>query len=373
MNHIVIKQDTSGTEEVSSAVITALYNAVNDEYLDNNSELQGRLHTSLASVKEVDFLTGLYQNLYITADEYGFSFEDAEVERLCIANWGSNNTITLNQIHSISTIGQVFKNNTDITKFNEFSYFTGVNATNWGLFAGCTNLTEVTLPNAVTTITDYGFQDCSKLTTINNFSRVNQIYQYGLQRSGLTSLEFSGSVFIGPQGCDAMPNLTSVTFNGDVTGTRYKMFSGCPVLSTVTFNSTVTELSGQAFVSCPSITSLDLSNVLSFSSDGGQFNQCSGVTSIIFNNSLTSIPHGFLAYGGNVKFTIPASVTDIEDQAFLRTSTTITCLGTTPPTLGGPNALGNVISIKVPASAVETYKTATNWDAHAAKISAIPT
>jgi hypothetical protein len=39
MNHIVIKQDTSGTEEVSSVVITALYNAVNDEYLDNNSEL----------------------------------------------------------------------------------------------------------------------------------------------------------------------------------------------------------------------------------------------------------------------------------------------------------------------------------------------
>jgi hypothetical protein len=80
-----------------------------------------------------------------------------------------------------------------------------------------------------------------------------------------------------------------------------------------------------------------------------------------------------LSYGGNVTFTIPASVTTIESEAFNKTSTTITCLGTTPPTLPNTFTLGSVTAIYVPASAVETYKTATNWDSYAAKIFAIPT
>lgn len=370
--HLYIEQNTGLTENVSSSVVKKLYELAVGGTLDNTSDLKGTLHTTVASISHVEYLENHFPDLHITANEYGLSFEDPNVEQLCINNWGSNGAITVNQIRSVSTLGQVFKNNTDIAKFNEFSYFTGVDSTNWGLFAGCTNLTEITLPNAVTTITSYGFQDCTKLTTINNFNKVNRIEQYGLQRCGLTSLEFSGSIFIGAQGCDAMPNLTSVTFNGDVTGTMYKMFSDCKALQTITFNAIVTELPANAFIGCSSLTTLDLSNIASFNSGGGQFSFCTGVTSIIFNSQLTSIPPKFMTYAGNVTFTIPASVTSIGSEAFGRTSTTITCLGTTPPTLPNTYTLGNVVAIYVPASAVETYKTATNWDSYAAKISAIP-
>jgi hypothetical protein len=65
-----------------------------------------------------------------------------------------------------------------------------------------------------------------------------------------------------------MPNLTSVIFNGDVTGTKYKMFSECKALQTITFNSTVTELPASAFGGCTSLTTLDLSNIASFNADG---------------------------------------------------------------------------------------------------------
>lgn len=370
--HLYIEQNIDATETVDSAAIKKLYElAVGG--LDNTSDLKGTLHTAVASISHVEYLRDRFPDLHITADEYGLSFEDPNVEQLCISNWGSNGVITVNQIRSVTSIGQVFKNNTSITKFNELSYFTGLNATNWGLLSGCTNLTEVTLPNNVTTITSYCFQDCARLTTINNFSRVNRIEQYGLQRCGLVSLEFSGSIDIGAQGCDAMPNLTSVIFNGDVTGTKYKMFSACTALTTITFNSTVTELPANAFIGCTSLTTLDLSNVAAFNSEGSQFSQCTGVTSIIFNNQLTSIPPKFMSYAGNVTFTIPASVTSIGAEAFNRTSTTITCLGTTPPSLPNGYTLGSVVAIYVPASAVETYKTATNWDSYAAKISAIPT
>ena len=145
MNHIVIKQDTSGTEEVSSAVITALYNAVNDEYLDNNSELQGRLHVGAASAEKINFLINNYNQLFITADTFTVDFQDPVWEQLCIQYVGSNGAVTEAQMRALNDIptGMLSSNsNLRIIDFGYCNFTSGY----WGnKFNNCTfsNLTTL--------------------------------------------------------------------------------------------------------------------------------------------------------------------------------------------------------------------------------------
>ena len=94
-------------------------------------------------------------------------FEDAEVKRICVANWGGEycastnkygvpGELTYEQAAAVSSIGTVFNSNKKITKFNELKYFTGVHAINNG-FTACTGLTEVDLSN-ITSLGTGAFQ-----------------------------------------------------------------------------------------------------------------------------------------------------------------------------------------------------------------------
>jgi hypothetical protein len=95
--HLYIEQSEGLTEPVSSGVIKKLYElAVGG--LDSTSNLIGSVSTTVTSAQYKTYLEGLFPNFHITADQYTLSFEDAEVENICITNWGSNGGVTLTQL-----------------------------------------------------------------------------------------------------------------------------------------------------------------------------------------------------------------------------------------------------------------------------------
>ena len=53
------------------------------------------------------------------------TFADANVKALCVANWDTNHDgeLSLYEAATVTDLGEVFKNNTSITSFNELSYF----------------------------------------------------------------------------------------------------------------------------------------------------------------------------------------------------------------------------------------------------------
>jgi hypothetical protein len=128
--------------------------------LDSTSDLIGTINTDSAAINKVEYLNDTFDEFTVTATTYTLAFEDSAVETLCVSNWGSNGGVTANQLALVSTTGDVFKNNTDITKFNEFRYFTNVNSFS---FKGSTNLREVTLPSNKTSIPDDAFNGCTGL------------------------------------------------------------------------------------------------------------------------------------------------------------------------------------------------------------------
>ncbi|MEE0927332.1 MAG: leucine-rich repeat domain-containing protein, partial [Bacteroidales bacterium] len=114
-------------------------------------------------------------------------------------------------------------------------------------FAGCDNLTSVTIPNSVTSIGGEAFLACS--------------------------------------------SLTSVTIPNSVTSIGYSAFENCSSLSSVTIGNSVTSIGEFAFFDCSSLTSVDIPNSV-INIEKGAFGSCSSLTSITIPESVTSIARG---------------------------------------------------------------------------------
>ena len=99
---------------------------------------------------------------------YGIiTFADPAVEAICLANWDTNGSgyLSKEEAKAVTDIGEVFKDNTEITSFDEFAEFTGISSIAKSAFANCENLREISIP----IVNDLGpacFYYCSRLINI---------------------------------------------------------------------------------------------------------------------------------------------------------------------------------------------------------------
>ena len=174
------------------------------------------------------------------------------------------------------------------------------------VFSGCSGLTSVTIPNSVTSIGNSAFSGCSGLTSVTIPNSV-------------TSIE--NSAFSGCSG------LTSVTIPNSVTSIGDGAFSGCSNLTSVTIPNSVTSIGGNAFSSCSKLKTVTLgSNAIvskTYSSNSNIKNIFgTQVTNYIIGSGVTSIgSYAFNGCSNLTSVTIPSSVTSIGGNAFSSCST----------------------------------------------------
>ena len=189
-----------------------------------------------------------------------------------------------------------------------------------GAFEDCTGLTSVTLGNSVTSIGDVAFYDCSGLTSITIPDSVTSIGDSAfLECTGLTSITIPNSVE--SIGHDAFLGCTGLTSINVARGNNY--YSGN---NGVLFNKKKTELI--RYPEGKSQTSYTIPNSVTSIEDAA-FDGCTGLTSITIPNSVTSIGvRAFRGCTGLTSITLGNSVTSIGEMAFL------CCTGLTSITLG---------------------------------------
>lgn len=177
--------------------------------------------------------SGRFQNLRIdVTEDYYIPFEDSNVESVLKANNISSDGvgITHTDAAAITAFNTMFKNNTDITSFDELQYFT--NYTTVGLagsvhygtggdFSGCSSLESIDLRNV--DWIDGKFCGCTSLREVKNFNGRGIIsYQaYGNQFMNCTSLEsinLSNCMLIGK---DAFRGCTSLNSIGNLNNLIY--------------------------------------------------------------------------------------------------------------------------------------------------------
>ena len=179
-------------------------------------------------------------------------------------------------------------------------------------------ITELIIPDGVTSIGNYAFTDCTSLTSVIIGNAVESIGQRAFTCcSSLTSVTIGNSVTsIGNHafiGCDS---LTSIIIPDSVTNIGDGAFSGCSGLTSVTMGNSVKRIGDYAFNSCKTLESITIPNSVTYINNN-TFNGCSSLTSITIPDSVTQIGQSaFSGCSGLTSVTIGSGVTLIRDNAF---------------------------------------------------------
>ena len=191
----------------------------------------------------------------------------------------------------------------------------------YGAFSYCKNLTDITIPNSVTSIAEYAFCKCTALTSVSIPNSVKSI--------GYATFSDCSS-------------LVCATLSNRLTRIEFATFSGCSSLVGVTIPNGVTYIGTSAFEDCISLTSITIPDSVMIIVESA-FENCSKLESIVIGKKVTNI--------GNGAFNNCSHLSSIICKAIVPPSVEYATFGW----------ISRFTPIYVPTEAVDEYKSAYIW------------
>lgn len=234
-------------------------------------------------------------------------------------------------------------------------------------FVNCSKLTTVTLPDTVTTIGTYTFENCKSLSSINlNPNIMTSVGSYAFKdcTSLALDIDLPHLTSLGSGAFQNCSSLKSAKIGGSITSIPNDIFRSCSSILTIDFSgiagnteigsyafyncqvatkivvpdgaqkvgsyayydchsvtegltipSTVVRIESRAYTSCTQITTLVLPNTLTYLGDYA-FQSCKGITSVKLSNTLAYLGKNNFQYSKITEIVIPASLTQIQNHVF---------------------------------------------------------
>ena len=205
---------------------------------------------------------------------------------------------------TVTSIGdEAFKNNTSMVSV---SIPDSVKSIGDSAFYGCTSLLGVVIPDSVEKTGRCAFQKCSKLASA--YLPVNEKFTY-----------MNAYMF------ESCTSLKKIEIPDNVTGIDGAAFAECKKLSDVVLSKNLKTMGWQVFGNDNKLTEIEIPKSLeecryyrnNDSIDGGTFDNCANLKTVMFEDGTTEIAEGlFAGCTGIEQITIPDTVTVIESGAF---------------------------------------------------------
>jgi len=278
------------------------------------------------------------------------SFEDEDVKELCVTNWDSDGDgeLSTDEAASVTDLVEVFKSS-EITSFDELSYFTGLTSIGDRAFNSCQYLVSITIPKSVTNIGQQAFSS-SGLTSItipNNVTAIGESAFNGCV--DLISVKMGKKVrSIGNEAFNSCSSLTSITLPNTLESIGNKAFMGCALMS-ITIPDNVTEIGEEAFKNNSSLTTVILGEGITEIKQE-TFSGCTSLTSIIIPEEVTRIGNNAFNGCALMSITIPDNVEEIGEYAFANNRSLTTAIlgdGITEIGKGTFNACPSLTSVVI--------------------------
>jgi len=256
-------------------------------------------------------------------------------------------------------------------------------------FKNMLRLSSITLSNSVKTVANYGCRisdtsqnrihdiDLGKVETIGNYAFRNCGNAYGTNQpkikfpNTLTSIgnkaffngKYNELTFMNGGNC----NIGASAFTSSAS------YSGVSIAT-----NSITSIGDYCFYNFSGLTSVSLIGVTSIGSNGRQFSSCKDLKDLEIRGTNLIVPAYFVGGASLTAITL-GGISEISNAYGLGMGNTsasvrsLTMLDTTPPSIGATSISSYAPTvIYVPASAVDTYKTATYWKDYKDIIQAIP-
>lgn len=314
-------------------------------------------------------------------------FADPAVRDICVANFDTDRdgVVSMEEAAAVTDIGTIFKDNAEITSFDEFKYFTGITSVGNNAFSNCRNLKKITLSDNIKNIGNYAFlntplegimvipancssfgSDCFqnvKLTAFEikgqyfptpDLSRYTSTYNRIFPSKGNTYYIEKDHCLFSTDGTIlyCVPNEASCPSLEGVTTIKQNAFYYNTAIEDINIPASVSNIETYAFTNS-SITKCVFNSIITFG-NGFIFSN-SSVKTIIFN-AIETLSYYTLSYVGNLQTLILASDTICELPIKL---------------YNNPIADGSNGYVYVPSNLIEDYKVANNWSIYAAQIKPI--
>lgn len=205
-------------------------------------------------------------------------------------------------------------------------------------------MTSYTIPENVTTISQYAFYCCHSLTNVIVPKSVKIIDDYAFYNCS---------------------GLTYITLPDELTTIGQYSFSYCRKIINLSIPSSVTNIGREAFNECNSITDIIIPNGIS-TIERGVFNTCSSLINVTIPNSVQTIgEEAFYNCSSLKSITIPDKVVTIGRSAFERCTILekVYCEAINPPTviINGFSNCSSTLAVYVPTESLDAYKSADYW------------
>ena len=285
------------------------------------------------------------------------NFADANVKTICVAKWDKNGDgeLSKGEAAAVTSLDDAFKNNEEITSFDELEHFLLVTKLDIGAFRNCTHLTSLKLPKGLKEICANAFTNCQSLESLHIPASLRTIseesvFHYCLSLTGFT-VDESNYTFSAEDGilykwsktvlvCCPATKTGTLTLPSTVETIMTSAFAMCTKLTTLKLPASLTKIGDAAFVGCSGLTYFDFAADGQLSEIGiGCFNGCSKLYAFrvgtgwngklaqnyeVYDRVLYDIKSGsrkLVAYPNkrNNFYTLPEGVTDILDYAFCMT------------------------------------------------------